>query len=415
MKIHKLISENFKKLNVQVELNGKSVKITGKNGAGKSTFIDAIFTTLTGKDIPAKPIQKGKAKAVNKVIIKNDKGEEITVERTFTESRKTLKVTHNGAPVNESPQAFLNEILGNISFDPFDFIRKDPREKKAILMRLAELDFSPIDEEKKELLAKKLLLENSIKANTQKISNKKYIDGYPESEINVQKLFDEITELNGYEYELNKLRDDAKRLIEDNKKAESRITELMREIESLQTGIEDNDKLIKVYTTNAENFKSLIAGKAQKQEQLDKASETNSIIKSNKEYLELKEAIDTDSETKEQLAIEIKQLEDMRVKMIAEAPLPVEGLEFTEDGVLFDGLPLEEEQLSHAKLIEIGIKISMALNPKLRIIRIKDGSLLDEEMYNVIQSAVNSADYQMFVETVTNDKQIGFVIEEEDK
>ena len=90
MKIHKLISENFKKLNVQVELNGKSVKITGKNGAGKSTFIDAIFTTLTGKDIPAKPIQTGKAKAVNKVIIKNDKGEDITVERSFTESTLTF-------------------------------------------------------------------------------------------------------------------------------------------------------------------------------------------------------------------------------------------------------------------------------------------------------------------------------------
>ena len=71
-----------------------------------------------------------------------------------------------------------------------------------------------------------------------------------------------------------------------------------------------------------------------------------------------------------------------------------------------------ENQISKAKLIEIGLKISMALNPKLRIMRIKDGSLFDSEMLEIVRNACKRNDYQLLLEKVTDDSEIGFVLEE---
>jgi len=80
MKIFEVKSENFKRLSVvDITFDGKGVIITGKNGVGKSTFIDAIYTTLTGKDVPPDPVQTGKDKAKNTVKIKDDDGNIIMV------------------------------------------------------------------------------------------------------------------------------------------------------------------------------------------------------------------------------------------------------------------------------------------------------------------------------------------------
>lgn len=51
MKIIELVFENFKWLNVRVILNGNSVIVVGKNGVGKSLFIDVVWIVLIGKDI----------------------------------------------------------------------------------------------------------------------------------------------------------------------------------------------------------------------------------------------------------------------------------------------------------------------------------------------------------------------------
>ena len=92
--------------------------------------------------------------------------------------------------------------------------------------------------------------------------------------------------------------------------------------------------------------------------------------------------------------------------------MPINNLSFSEDGVLFDGLPFTEEQLSHAKLIEIGIQIQMSLNPALRIMRVKDGSLLDSETMKSIKNLAKENDYQLFIEKVNDNNEIGFIIEE---
>ena len=54
----------------------------------------------------------------------------------------------------------------------------------------------------------------------------------------------------------------------------------------------------------------------------------------------------------------------------------------------------------------------MAMNPKLRVIIIVDGSLLDSENFKVIENMANDNDFQVWIEKVDDTGKIGIYIED---
>jgi DNA repair exonuclease SbcCD ATPase subunit len=104
MKIVSLKAENFLRLiAVEISPSGETVLITGKNGAGKSSVLDAIVVALCGKKyLPKKPIRDGQDSA--EIIIET---EELIVTRKITQEQSYVKVTNKQGHVIPSPQAFL--------------------------------------------------------------------------------------------------------------------------------------------------------------------------------------------------------------------------------------------------------------------------------------------------------------------
>lgn len=71
-------------LDVSFEFDDHLVKISGENGAGKSTIVDAIFLAIQGKTYI------GRGRATENLITKNhDKAE---IEVTLTATGKSLKI-----------------------------------------------------------------------------------------------------------------------------------------------------------------------------------------------------------------------------------------------------------------------------------------------------------------------------------
>jgi putative cofactor-binding repeat protein len=60
----------------------------------------------------------------------------------------------------------------------------------------------------------------------------------------------------------------------------------------------------------------------------------------------------------------------------------------------------------------ISLGISMALNPTLRVLRIKDGSLLDEKNRKIIYDRIKDNDFQLWYESVSTDRSVGIYIED---
>ncbi len=125
MKIIGLQAERIKRIvAVDIKPNGNLVQITGKNAQGKTSVLDSIWWALGGlANVQGRPIKDGE----NNAFIKLDLGE-IVVTRKFkkvgeNEFTSTLSVeTAEGTNVS-SPQKVLDELLGELSFNPLEFAR----------------------------------------------------------------------------------------------------------------------------------------------------------------------------------------------------------------------------------------------------------------------------------------------------
>jgi predicted ABC-type transport system involved in lysophospholipase L1 biosynthesis ATPase subunit len=96
--------------------------------------------------------------------------------------------------------------------------------------------------------------------------------------------------------------------------------------------------------------------------------------------------------------------------MITAAKFPLEGLGFGNGAVVYKEIPLS--QASSAEQLRVSMAMAMALNPKVRVIRITDGSLLDSSSMKVIDEMANAQDFQIWCEIVDESGKVGIVIED---
>jgi len=96
--------------------------------------------------------------------------------------------------------------------------------------------------------------------------------------------------------------------------------------------------------------------------------------------------------------------------VLAETPFPVEGLGFGDKGVIFGGLPLS--QASGAQQLRVSIAIGAALNPKLRVMLVRDASLLDDKSFALLGEEAKARQLQVFLEQVGHGSRVQVVIED---
>ena len=95
---------------------------------------------------------------------------------------------------------------------------------------------------------------------------------------------------------------------------------------------------------------------------------------------------------------------------IASAKMPIDGLSLSGGQVVLNGIPFD--QSSSAEQLRTSVAIAMAANPKLKVIRIKDGSLLDEDGLKIIEGLASGNGYQVWIETVNTSGKIGIYMED---
>ncbi len=98
-----------------------------------------------------------------------------------------------------------------------------------------------------------------------------------------------------------------------------------------------------------------------------------------------------------------------KLAAIEKAKLPVESLTFGDGIVLLNGVPFD--QGSDAEQLRASCALAMAGNPTLRVLRVRDGSLLDEDALALLAKMAEERDYQVWIERVGSGN-IGFVLED---
>lgn len=393
MKIVTLQSENIKKIKaIEITPTDNTVVISGKNGQGKSSILDSIFYALGGKDkIPAKPIRNGEKKAE----IKIDLGEYI-VKRIFTEKDNRLEVMSKAGAKYPSPQALLDEITGKLSFDPLEFSTKKPKEQRQILIDLAGLNLDEQNEKRDQLYQERTIVGREGQ-NMQKYTDDEIKEAEKHSsqdEVNISEAVEELRKAE----ENNAMYNNISAVAKD---AKNNIQELEEKLKTVKSNLEAAEKRLKSMSIiEIDPLKNKI----------ETAEEANAKIRNAKRVAEDNAKLQEKRQEYENLSEQIKLIDDTKKQILEAAEMPIKGLSIDDDGVIYNGIPFN--QISSAEQLKVSLSIAMAMNPKLRVIRIMDGSLLDDDNFKMIGEMAKENDYQIWIEKVDSSGKVGFYIED---
>ena len=112
----------------------------------------------------------------------------------------------------------------------------------------------------------------------------------------------------------------------------------------------------------------------------------------------------------DELTERMRSREASKREAIKAAEMPIPGIGFGESSVTYNGIPLD--QASDAEKLRVSVSIAMAANPKLRVLRIKDGSLLDDDNLALIAGMAEAKDYQVWIERITSTDPMAIVMED---
>jgi ABC-type dipeptide/oligopeptide/nickel transport system ATPase component len=406
VKIIGLQVENIKKLRaIEIRPDSNLVQITGRNGSGKTSLLDAIYWAIAGeRNIQAEPIRRGAESA----LIKLDLGE-FRVTRKFSSKEDgdyttSLTVENEAGTRMDKPQNVLNAIYGSLTFDPLLFLRDKAADQFNTLKGLVpEVDFNAI------AAADRADREERTTVNRRAKELRAQAEGIVLPPGKVPAKVDLAT--------LEKKLGDA---AEHNTLVERRKAQRQAVMDRCETRTREiaefRDMIAKLEALQAEDVALLESAEAlpepidvtQVRADLEAARSGNAAAALAEQKASIEARARAAEEESAALTKKIEKREEEKQAAIAKAKMPVDGLGFGDECILLDGLPFE--QASGARQLRVSVAIAAALNPTLRIIRITDGSLLDKDAMAWLEKFADESDMQVWIELV-GDGPTGFVIE----
>lgn len=419
MKILKLIAENVKSLKaVEITPSGELVEITGKNGAGKTSVLDSIWWALAGtKHIQAVPIRRG----ADKARVRLDLGE-LTVERRFTANGSTLIVENAEGARYTSPQGMLDALLGALTFDPLAFVSQEPREQFATLRRLVPLDvdIDRLDDLNRADYDHRTEINREAQTRRAQANGITVLADLPAEPLDTAALTALIAGASKANAEIEQRRarrENVAREIASTRKLANdqrdRAAALRAEADELEAEARKHAvgaDAFQARLDEAEPLPALVDTAALTRE-LQAAQTTNRQIEARARKIALIAEAEALTAQAAGLTTTMEAREAAKAEAITKAAMPVDGLGFDGDrAVTFNGIPFD--QASTAEQLRVSVALAMAMNPKLRVIRIKEGSLLDADNVALIAAMARERDYQIWIERVDATGKLGVVIED---
>lgn len=410
------------------------VKVTGRNDSGKSSTLDLIQLALGGgRAQPDVPIRRGATSARDVLELQDAAGQPaIRVTRRWTGKDSYLTVERIGGPPVKSPQEFLDALCGaGLGFDPLAFSRLKPAEQAAALLDALRLSEDPreIDMQQAAVSERRTILNReakSLKARVDALPADLGAD-VPDAEVSVAALVRDRDTLiaQGLAKDAairaadEKHRDvDRLRTILDN--AKQKAQRLMGELNDAEDAVTSAVTSLTKAARAAEEAVATIATMPRPDmteitRQIETAEETNQAVRAKLERRRLLAELVEKELDANGLTAMIGGLGEKRQALLAGAAFPIPELGFEVVGgayrVTLRGVPLA--QASRSEQIRVGVALAMAVNPTVRVILLRDGSLLDADSLVELERLAGDRGYQVWCEIVGTDGEPGaFVIED---
>jgi hypothetical protein len=374
--------------------------------------LKALAAALGGaKHAPEDPVRHGAKKAQIVADL-----EDIVVTRTFTPKGTELVVKGKDGSVFPSPQAMLDSLVSSSSYDCLDFVRqpgKSPadaaRAQAATLRKLVNLDFTMQDAKRKEAFDARTEVTRDLKRLQARLDQMPDVDaGDDEDEVSVAELAAELKKRQALNSaKVDKARD-LDRLREKARAASDIIEDLDLKLKAAKATLAEIQTRGKALKAELETMPE--GDVAEVEAKLADAEGINRRVRVRKERAQLEAELNEHVERSEALTKTIEDIDAAKKTALEQAEYPVKGLEVTDEGLFLGGVPFS--QASQAQQLKVSAAIGLALNPKLKVLSIKDGALLDDESLAELDKLARDHDAHVLVEVVGNREAATVIIED---
>lgn len=420
MKIIEFRAENVKRLKaVSIKPDGNVVTISGRNGQGKSSILDAIHYALAGAAVqPPEVLRRGQETA--QVVL--DLGD-MVVERRWTAKGTYLDVKSKDGAKYPSPGKKLESIAGALSFDPHGFLRFDKAKQLATVRELVKLDTAELDARRQAVVERRTEAKRRVDDMGRQLAATPApaADGMIKR-VDVGELLEEQKRRQESKAANDKLRAAAEQVAMHLSMCRDQVLARSREVEELEKEVaaarlrlkesqQHEQRLVAEKVAAVEKAQGLVdPDVSEVYRSIKNAEATNEAVRQLDARTKLELDLERRKEEHQLLDTEVGRIDDDKSAALKAARFPVDGLSFGADGLTWNGLPFE--QASAAEQLRVSVAMAMAMNPKLRVMLVRDGSLLDSESLQLLKELTGAADYQLWIECVADDGGAGFVIED---
>lgn len=407
-------ASNFKKLTaVSITPTGDVITLAGENGAGKSSVLDAIESTIAGnRCLPEKPIRDGATKGFTETVLSNG----LKLTKTYTASGAVLKVEDASGNPCRSPQALLDKLYGAYAFDPVAFSRLKPVEQRETLQTLVGLDFTEWDKDRKKYFDERTVVNRDWDRLTTLLTTMVPThEGVADEETSAASV---IAELDTAQ---------AKNLVREG--AATKVVEAQAEQQTAAEDVQEAQKQLAAWTEILRQRKEIVTQKysawQERVKELNAAPEVSAApikdklttlegenlkVRQNRQRKQYEHERDDTAVKSKNLTTMIDGIDERKVEALRKAKFPLPGLTFDETGVFYNRIPFS--QASDGEKLRISVAMGMALNPELKVIFVRNGQFLDTKGLALVAEMAEANKYQIWLEDNRSTDPAAIIIED---
>jgi len=412
MKILEVHIKNFRNLeSVDQVLNGSSILLIGENAIGKSNFMKAIEGVLTDT-FGESPLMKGKKEGHIEVITGED-GQKYIFEAKFKEGTDKVTLTVTGPDgLRSKAKSAIGAIVGEVEFDIFKFVEMSKTTKGRKEQVEIVKSFFP-DDIKQQLKKYENHVQSAYDDRTElnrKIKDKEgavsqmditgdTVKKYKEP-LSVDAISAKIEEADKHNANVQKANNALAAANSTEERLANRIESLEKELSELKVERTTNAETMVKVQDWLDAPKNALIPKDALMEQLKSVNDHNimheRVKNAEKVYAELKELKEEAEDLTIKIETERQAISDTIKSM--EEQMPIAGLSFSEDSLLYNGMPVDESTMSTSEIMMLGARLKIAKNPNVQVLFIEGGESLGQAKFDELKAMCHEYDFQLIME-----------------
>lgn len=423
-------------VSIAPESDSSLILIDGNNRQGKTSVLTAFATALAGKRAqPPDPVRHGADRAELLLELQDPNEGTLRVERSIKpDGSMSVKLTNASGQLG-APQKVLDAIIGARFMDPIAFLTLKPTEQREMLFKIIDADgkLAKLEVRRDEVYKARTEIGRDLEKAKGELGRLPPTAEVP-SRVDVAAAAEERTRIAEVRRSFDAFEAATKASLVARQTSERSVAATRRKIEMGEAEIAKVERqLAELRATLAadrtsleaelDEMEVLFSRHSEKAAELEKArvewdvharrllvieSELKNADSVNRRAIEAElhnrrrsEADDTVKRMLTEQAAHtenIERLDRRRTQILQEAKLPVDGLGYSETGLVLNGVPFE--QASGAERFRVALGIAGAASPNLADVWIRDGAILDHEQLAILGKHCEERGLRAWVERV---------------